>query len=123
MNIFLIKVFILITETYLTGLGEDERLIWLTCISAWAEIHKVVQDITGVSMEFTGKHVQNIDQSPARQKRDEKDIKAILRFLVSRNPFINLKVGLRSISSGRIASNQVNAEKKFRPRERRFFKT
>ena len=93
------------------GLGEDKRLIWLMCMPACAEIHKVMQDITGVSMESTEQHVQHTDQSPARQKRDEKDIKAILRFLVNRNPFANLEAGLRSISSGRIASNEVNAEK------------
>ena len=93
------------------GLGEDKRLIWLMCMPACAKIHKVMQDITGVSMESTEQHVQHTDQSPARQKRDEKDIKAILRFLVNRNPFANLEAGLRSISSGRIASNEVNAEK------------
>ena len=31
-----------------TGVGEDERLIWLICLPACAEIHKAMQDVTGV---------------------------------------------------------------------------
>ena len=91
-------------------MGEDERLIWLMCMPACAEIHEAMQAVTGVSMDSTDQHVQHTDQSPARQKRDEKDINAILRFLVNRNPFASMEPGLRSISSGRMASNEVNAE-------------
>ena len=87
-----------------TGLGEDERLVWLMCMPACAEIHKAIQDVTGVSLESSEQHVQHVDSSPAGQKRDSRDIRAILKFLVGRNPFTNTDARLRSISSGRITS-------------------
>ena len=77
---------------------------------ACAEVHKVMQEVTGVSYESSEQQVQHVDSSPTRQKRDSKDIKALLKFLVGRNPFTNADTRLRSISSGRIASDKVNAE-------------
>ena len=69
-----------------------------------------MSDVTDVSYESSEQQVQHVDSSPTRQKRDSKDIKALLKFLVGRNPFTNADTRLRSISSGRIASDEVNAE-------------
>ena len=91
-----------------TGIGEDERLIWLMCMPAFAEIHKAMQDLTGVSQFSSEQHMEHVDQSLSRQNRDNKDIKIILQFLVSRNPFQMSE--LRSISSGRVASKEVIAD-------------
>ena len=55
-----------------TGLGEDERLIWLMCIPACAEVHQAMQEVTGVSYDSSEQHVQHVDSSPTRQKRDSK---------------------------------------------------
>ena len=49
-----------------TGLGEDERLVWLMCMPACAEIHKAMQGETGVSLESSEQLVQHVDSSPAR---------------------------------------------------------
>ena len=93
-----------------TGFGEHERLVWLMCMPACAEIHQAMQDITGVNYLSSEQHVQHSDQSPARQKRDSKDIKVILKYLVNRNPFSNVDEKLRSISSGRLAADEVNVD-------------
>jgi len=91
-----------------TYFREDERHVWLLCMPAMFEIYQVMQDITGVTYLSSEQHVQQSDQSPARQKRVRKDIKVILKYIVNRSPFSNVDRNLRSISSGRLALDEVS---------------
>ena len=57
-----------------TGVGEDERLIWLIRLPACAEIHKAMQDVTGVPKCFSEQQMEHADFIPSKQNRDNTDI-------------------------------------------------
>ena len=89
------------------GMSETQRLIWLLSMPACAEFNYAMQDFTGVAYETSDQHK---DLSKAKQQRDQIDTEKILNFLVSKNPFDEHELKLRSIASGITASKNVNVD-------------
>ena len=75
---------------------------------ACVEIHKALQDITGLSHgESETKHK---DTRQSRLLRDRKVSQTIIDFLVERKPFSRDNTALRSLASGVLAEDTVNVD-------------
>eukprot|EP00745_Piridium_sociabile_P030472 TRINITY_DN50548_c0_g4_i3.p1 TRINITY_DN50548_c0_g4~~TRINITY_DN50548_c0_g4_i3.p1 ORF type:complete len:817 (-),score=203.09 TRINITY_DN50548_c0_g4_i3:38-2488(-) len=93
-----------------TGMGEGERLVWLLCMPACAEMNAAMQSVTDTAFTTSEQHIQHQDFSKSRQERDHKDINLVLKYLQDRNPFSDDGVVLKSIASGRTADTNVNVD-------------
>lgn len=89
------------------GMSETQRLIWLLPMPACADVNDAMQNLTGVKYHTSEQHK---DTTHARQERDYKDTIELVTYLAQRNPF-SLDPSLRSITTGVVASEDVNAEK------------
>ena len=90
------------------GLTEQQRLIWLLSMPAYAETNHIMQELT--EGQFNSGE-QNKDLSKARQIRDMKDTVTILRALPAHNPFsLDFNNNLRNIMNGVNADSSVNAD-------------
>ncbi|KAK7449842.1 hypothetical protein BaRGS_00039997 [Batillaria attramentaria] len=58
-----------------TGMGEEERFVWLLGMPACTEICAAMQHLTGV--RYSGNE-QHIDMSKTRQEKDHADTKKIV---------------------------------------------
>ena len=75
---------------------------------ACGEIHKAMQEVTDLS--DTGKGAVHKDLTPARIKRDTKDLTSVLDFVANRTPFACNTKELQSLSSGIIGKGPVNVD-------------
>ncbi|GFR68162.1 hypothetical protein ElyMa_000269800 [Elysia marginata] len=66
------------------GFEVSSRTQWLLSMPACSEINCVMQELTDAQYGNIEQHKESTD---IRQSRDNKDIEAILQFLISRNPF------------------------------------
>ena len=89
------------------GMSEMQRLVWLLSMPACAEINGAMQALTGASYVTSEQHK---DCGEARQQRDYADMKKIMSYINERNPF-SPDPSLRSIVSGVVANENVNADK------------
>ena len=72
-----------------------------------AEVNSAMQNLTGVMYHTSEQHKET---TKARQERDYKDTNELITFLSQRNPF-NPDPSLRSITSGVVTEDNVNADK------------
>ena len=91
------------------GMSQSQCLIWLISMPACADVNNAMQNLTGVMYHTSDQHK---DTTKARQERDHKDTDKLVTYLSQRNP-------LRSITTGVVAGEDVNADKAKRL-ERRF---
>ena len=96
-------------------MSESQRLIWLLSMPACADVNNAMQNLTGVMYHTSDQHK---DTTKARQERDYKDTNELVTYLSQRNPF-SADPSLRSITTGVVAGEDVNADKAKRL-ERRF---
>jgi len=89
------------------GLTETQRSLWLMSMPACADINQAMQDLSGVGYFSSEQHK---DETQARKKKDTDDIKTLLTFLKSRNPFIEGDRSLRNIETGVVADKTVNVD-------------
>ena len=89
------------------GMSETQRLVWLMSMPSCAEVNNAMQNLTGVMYHTSEQHKET---TKARQERDYKDTNELITFLSQRNPF-NPDPSLRSITSGVVAEDNVNADK------------
>ena len=85
---------------------EQQCLTWVMAMPAYAEVNKIMQDVTGINYN-TGE--QNKDMSVTRQDRDWKDTNTVLRYLSDRNPFPS-DIGLHKISTGVHAHSSIDVD-------------
>ncbi|KAL8575824.1 hypothetical protein ACOMHN_014829 [Nucella lapillus] len=90
-----------------TGMGEDERLVWLLCMLTCAEVNAAMQDVSDTSFTTSQQHIQHNDMSRSRQEQDHKDINLVLKYPQDINPFSDGGVQLKSIATGRTADTSV----------------
>lgn len=88
-------------------MSESERLIWLLSMPACADVNSAMQNLTGVMYHTSDQHK---DTTKARQERDYKDTNELVAYLSQRNPF-SADPLLRSITTGVVAAEDVNADK------------
>ncbi|KAL8565519.1 hypothetical protein ACOMHN_049495 [Nucella lapillus] len=93
-----------------TGMDEDERLVWLLCMPACAEVNAAMQAVSDAAFTTSQQHIQHKDVSRSRQERDHKDINLVLKYLQNRNSFSDGGVELKSIATGRTAYTSVNVD-------------
>ena len=93
-----------------TRMGERERPVWLLSMPACAEISAAMHFVTDTAFTTSEQHAQHKDVGKSRQERDHRDTLLILKYLQDRSPFSGDAV-LRSLSSGRTADADVNADK------------
>ena len=74
---------------------------------ACADINQAMQDLSGVGYFSSEQHK---DETQARKKKDTDDIKTLLTFLKSRNPFIEGDRSLRNIETGVVADKNVDVD-------------
>ena len=89
------------------GMSESQRLIWLLSMPACADVNNAMQNLTGVMYHTSDQHK---DTTKARQERDYKDTNELVTYLSQRNPF-SADPSLRSITTGVVAGEDVNADK------------
>ena len=88
-------------------MSETQRLIWLLSMPACADVDDAMQNLTGGKYHTSEQHK---DTTHARQDCDYKDTIELVTYLAQRNPF-SLDPSLHSITTGAVASEDVNAEK------------
>ena len=88
------------------GVGETQRISLLLSMPACAEMNAAMHDFTQINYETSEQHQE---MSTARLKRDEKDSKAVLRYLQDRNPFTD-DASLQNIATGVAAQASANVE-------------
>lgn len=86
---------------------EAQRLAWVMFMSACAEVNGAMQNLTDIVDNTSEQHKE---ATKARQERDHKDAHEIVTFLSLRNPF-GADKSLRSITTGIVAEDNVNADK------------
>ena len=89
------------------GMGDSQRTPWLLSRPACADMNSAMQEVTGSEGATRSQHAES---SLSRQKRDDKDMRSLLNFLLSRNPFACDET-LRSISTGVMADQPVNSDR------------
>ena len=89
------------------GMWETQSLVWLMSMPSCGEVNNATQNLTCVMYHTSEQHKE---ATKARQERDYKDTNELITFLLQRNPF-NPNPSLRSISSGVVAEDNVNADK------------
>jgi hypothetical protein len=91
------------------GMSESQRALWLLSMPACGDISSAMQEAT--DMEFFTSE-QHTESTTARMKRDDKDMKELLKYMLPRNPFtFNLAMSLRSISTGVTADPTTNVDR------------
>lgn len=90
------------------GFEQSTSLLWLLSTPACGEVHKAVQEISGLGSSGPG--TIHKDRTQARLSRDEKDLQSIMDYLGERKPFSKTKQELHSLSSGVIGETSVNVD-------------
>ena len=90
------------------GFEESTSLVWLLSRPACAEVHKAMQEVTCLSNTY--EKAVHKDLTPARMKRDAKDLQSLLDYLLERKPFSFSNTELRSLSSVIIGEGSVNVD-------------
>ena len=90
------------------GFEESTSLVWLLSRPACAEVHKTMQEVTGLSN--TEEKAVHKNLTPARMKHDAKDLQSLLDYLLERKPFSYCNTELQSFSSGIIGEGSVNVD-------------
>ena len=88
-------------------MGDSQRTQWLLSRPACADMNSAKQEVTGSESATSGQHAES---SLSRQRRDDKDMRSLLNFLLSGNPFACNET-LRSISTGVTADQTVNSDR------------
>ncbi|GFO49178.1 endoglucanase [Plakobranchus ocellatus] len=78
------------------GMGDSQRTQWLLSRPACADINSAMQEVTGSENTTSGQHAES---SQSRMRRGDEDMRSLLNFLLSRDPFACDET-LRSISTG-----------------------
>ncbi|GFN75908.1 hypothetical protein PoB_000241400 [Plakobranchus ocellatus] len=91
--------------THGRGMGDSQRTQWLLSRPACADMNSAVQEVTGSENTTSAQHAES---SQSRMKRDDEDMRSLLNFLLSRDPFACDET-LRSISTGVTADQIVNS--------------
>lgn len=89
------------------GMTKAQRLAWVMSLPACAEINGAMQNLTDIVNNTSEQHKE---ATKARQERDHRDAQEIITFLSLRNPF-SADPSLRSITTGIVAEDNVNADK------------
>lgn len=89
------------------GMFEAQRLAWVMSMPACAEVNGAMQNPTDIVNNTSEQHKE---ATKARQKRGHKDAHEIVTFLSLRNRF-RADPSLRSITTGIVAEDNVNADK------------
>ncbi len=90
------------------GFDESTSLIWSLSSPACAEVHRALQEVTGLSGVKSGQ--MHKDLSQARLAKDAKDLQCLLNYFQERKPFSKDTKELRSLESGVIAEGSVNVD-------------
>lgn len=88
------------------GFDDSTSLTWLLCMPACGEVYKAMQEVTGFSCNIA----THKDLTQTRLHRDGKDLQTIIDYFTERKPFSKNSKKLRSLSSGVIADDSVNAD-------------
>ncbi|GFO08627.1 hypothetical protein PoB_003513200 [Plakobranchus ocellatus] len=89
------------------GMGDSQQTQWLLSRPACADMNSGMQEVTGSENTTSGQHAES---SQSRMRRDDEDMRSILNFLLSRDPFACDET-LRSISTGVTADQIVNSDR------------
>ncbi|KAL8575021.1 hypothetical protein ACOMHN_063553 [Nucella lapillus] len=89
------------------GMSEAQRTVWLLSMPACAAVNGAMQVFAGLNYATSEQHV---DLTDARQKQDEKDVREMVGFLESRDPFEESEK-LKNIVTGEVAYPSVNAHR------------
>ena len=89
------------------GMTEAQRLAWVMSMPACAEVNGAMQNPTDIVNNTSEQHKE---ATKARQERGHKDTHEIVTFLSLRNRF-RAHPSLRSITTGIVAEDKVNADK------------
>ncbi|KAL8561256.1 hypothetical protein ACOMHN_047112 [Nucella lapillus] len=87
------------------GMSEAQRTVWLLSMPACAAVNGAMQVFAGLNYATSEQHV---DLTDARQKQDEKDVREMVGFLESRDPFEESEKP-KNIVTGEVAYPSVNA--------------
>ncbi|GFR65220.1 hypothetical protein ElyMa_005525200 [Elysia marginata] len=93
--------------THGRGMGGLQRTLWLLSRPACADMNSAMKQVTGNDNATLCQHAES---SQSRLKRDDKDVRSLLNYLLSRNPFVGDET-LRSISTGAMADQPVNSDR------------
>ncbi|GFR73643.1 hypothetical protein ElyMa_003872300 [Elysia marginata] len=88
-------------------MGDSQRTQWLLSRPACADMNSAMQQVTGNDNATICQHAE---PSHSRLKRDYKDMRSLLNYLLSGNPFAGDET-LRSISTGAMANQPVNSDR------------
>ena len=86
---------------------EVHRSVWIKSLHACSQINQSMQDFTGTTYQTSEPHVE---ASHARVKRDKEDTDKIVTFFTTINLFVDSDKSLRTIVSGVVAHESVNAD-------------
>ncbi|GFR71528.1 hypothetical protein ElyMa_002096100 [Elysia marginata] len=89
------------------GMGDSQRAQWLLSQPACADMNSAMQQVTSNDNAAICQHAES---SQSRLKRDDKDMRSLLNYLLSRNPFAGDET-LRSISTGAVVDRPVNSDR------------
>ena len=89
------------------GMTEAQRLAWVMSMPTCAEVNSAMQNPTDIVNNTSEQHKE---ATKARQERGHKDAHEIVTFLSLRNRF-RADPSLRSITTGIVAEDNVNADK------------
>lgn len=89
------------------GMTEAQRLAWVMSMPTCAEVNSAMQNPTDIVNNTSEQHKES---TKARQERGHKDAHEIVTFLSLRNRF-RADPSLRSITTGIVAEDNVNADK------------
>ncbi|GFO09070.1 endoglucanase [Plakobranchus ocellatus] len=66
------------------GMGDSQRSQWLLSRPACADMYSAMQEVTSSENTTSGQHAES---SQFRMRSDDEDMRSLLNFLLSRDPF------------------------------------
>ncbi|GFN80277.1 endoglucanase [Plakobranchus ocellatus] len=70
--------------THGMGMGDARRTEWFLSRPACADMNSAMQEVTGSENTTRGQHAES---SQFRMRRNDEDMRSLLNFLLSRDPF------------------------------------
>ena len=92
------------------GTSESVRLLWIVSGYKSAEVHDAKTELTNSKLEASDQHVE---MRESRKLRDFEDLKRLIQWLLTHNPFFPIDPDLRCLHSGlssKEGKDKVNCE-------------
>ena len=89
------------------GMTDSVRYQWVHSIHHLASIHNAMTTVTNLTTKSSEQHME---PGTSRRKRDTGDIEKVMDWLSEHDPFDDQVFGLRSLSTGVTAKENVNCD-------------